>query len=806
MFRISNIALEMLLKFLYSILSYLANHQVKGTDHNNMKYIADNFPNSLAKGRALINLNRDNFQQYVCCAKCLAVYKFSDCYERRGSQAVSMHCTSCEFPLHSRKSLRSTCNYPLLKRVKLARKVVLKPTKIYCYKPITDSLNEIISRPGIAELCEEWRERDKVDDIYADVYDGRVWREFEGKGFFLLPRSYGLMLNIDWFQPFEHSIYSIGVIYVALLNLPRNIRYNEENVIICGLVPGPKEPKNDINSFLEPLVEELLKLWKGIEVSLNDESVTLKAALFCVSCDSPAMRKTTGFVAHNARKGCFKCLKSFPTSQFGEKPDYSGFDRSKWKYRTNSTFKKAALKYKHSKTVEERNRICKHYGVRYTVLITLPYYDAIRFTIVDPMHNLLLGSAKTFIGLLKSDKILQTSEYEKIQCVIDNFVIPTGTGRLPHKVEHGFANLKADEWKNWILIFSLVALKPLVDSSIYSLWTLFVQACSLLCSRVITFDAIERADKLIHKYCCSFEDTFGKDKCYPNLHLHCHLKDCFLDHGPATSFWLFGFERMNGMLGNVHTNKQAVEIQLFRKFISKQQVCTVEWPKMELSDAIRPLLCNATRSRNDTHGSGLFCHILNSYTDKSIFSANIASCILPPVKEKSLFHEDVALINSFLAACFPSRFSKVLVIHKWSNSMIFNGDLYSSYFSRQRRNSLAFVRLPNLVMNPCFILSFIECTVVMEEKSTIQCKLVKILPLLQHQEKSKFPYPVEVWTKPDLQHFDSTDYCFVFPSCLLCRCAFSTTSIDDSDSSIVVIPCNSFAGLYNMENYIDPDN
>ena len=161
------------------------------------------------------------------------MYKFSDCYERRGSQTVSMHCISCEFPLHSRKSLRSTCNYPLLKRVKLA----VKPTKIYCYKPVTDSLKEIISRPGIAELCEEWRERDKVDDIYADVYDGRVWREFEEKGFFLLPRSYGLMLNIDWFQPFEHSIYSIGVIYVALLNSPRNIRYNEENVIICGLVP-----------------------------------------------------------------------------------------------------------------------------------------------------------------------------------------------------------------------------------------------------------------------------------------------------------------------------------------------------------------------------------------------------------------------------------------------------------------------------------------------------------------------------------------------------------------------------------------
>ena len=583
-------------------------------------------------------------------------------------------------------------DYPLLKQVKLARKLVLKPTKIYCYKSITDSLREMLARPGIVEMCEEWRDRHKVHDIYADVFDGKVWREFEEIGFFSLPWSYGLMLNTDWFQPFEHSIYSIGVIYIALLNLPRNIRYNQENLIICGLIPGPKEPSNDINPFLEPLIEELVKLWKGVNASLIDRSVTLKAALLCVSCDSPAMRKTTGFVAHNARKGCFKCLKSFPTSQFGEKSDYSGFDRSKWTYRTNLTFKRAALKYKHSKTAKERSEICGQYGVRYTVLISLLYYDAIRFTIVDPMHNLLLGSAKTFIGLLKLDKILQTSEYEKIQFVIDNFVIPAGIGRLPHKVEHGFANLKAEEWKNWILIFSLVALKPLVDRSIYSLWILFVQACSLLRSRVITSDAIERADKLIHKYCCLFEEVFGKDKCYPNLHLHCHLKDCFLDHGPATSFWLFGFERMNGMLGNVHTNKQSVEIQLFRKFISRQQVCTMEWPKTELSDTIKPFLYNATRSQSNTkRSSGLFRHILNSYADESIFSADAASHILPPIKEKSLCHEDVAQVNSFLAACFPSRFDKVLVIHKWSNSMVFNGEIYGSYFSRQRCNSLVSV-------------------------------------------------------------------------------------------------------------------
>ena len=69
-----------------------------------------------------------------------------------------------------------------------------------------------------------------------------VWKKFESEGFFSQPHSYGLILNIDWFEPFEHSIYAVGVIFIAILNLPRHIRYSQENVLICGLIPGPKEP------------------------------------------------------------------------------------------------------------------------------------------------------------------------------------------------------------------------------------------------------------------------------------------------------------------------------------------------------------------------------------------------------------------------------------------------------------------------------------------------------------------------------------------------------------------------------------
>ena len=42
-------------------------------------------------------------------------------------------------------------------------------------------------------------------------------------------------------------------------------------MILVGILPGPKEPKGCINTYLYPLVEELLDLWKqeGVNIKCN---------------------------------------------------------------------------------------------------------------------------------------------------------------------------------------------------------------------------------------------------------------------------------------------------------------------------------------------------------------------------------------------------------------------------------------------------------------------------------------------------------------------------------------------------------
>ena len=85
----------------------------------------------------------------------------------------------------------------------------------------------------------------------GDIYDGRIWYDFNsdaGCRFLCGPMAYLVTLNVDWFQPFIHTQYSVGAMYLTIQNLPRNVRCKEENVILVGVIPGPSEPQLAMNS------------------------------------------------------------------------------------------------------------------------------------------------------------------------------------------------------------------------------------------------------------------------------------------------------------------------------------------------------------------------------------------------------------------------------------------------------------------------------------------------------------------------------------------------------------------------------
>ena len=105
----------------------------------------------------------------------------------------------------------------------------------------------------------------------ADIYDGAVWQSFQsidGKEFLSSRYLLGLLLNVDWFNPYKHVEYSVGAMYVAILNFPRHLQYQKENMILAGIIPGPCELSLHMNSFLELLV----RFAKAVERRGDDDT------------------------------------------------------------------------------------------------------------------------------------------------------------------------------------------------------------------------------------------------------------------------------------------------------------------------------------------------------------------------------------------------------------------------------------------------------------------------------------------------------------------------------------------------------
>ena len=78
------------------------------------------------------------------------------------------------------------------------------------------------------------------------------------------------------------------------------------------IIPGPHEPKKHINSFVGPLVSELLEFYSGVWLMTSAGRQLVRCVLVCQSSDIPATRKATGFLGHKANKVCSRCLKTFP--------------------------------------------------------------------------------------------------------------------------------------------------------------------------------------------------------------------------------------------------------------------------------------------------------------------------------------------------------------------------------------------------------------------------------------------------------------------------------------------------------------
>ena len=100
---------------------------------------------------------------------------------------------------------------------------------------------------------------------------------------------------------------------------------------MCMMISGPKQPGNDIDVYLAPLIEDLKMLWnEGVDVfdAYKKETFKLRALLFTTINDLPAYGNLSGYSV-KGHKACPICEDdtNFVQLKYGRKTVYLGHRR-----------------------------------------------------------------------------------------------------------------------------------------------------------------------------------------------------------------------------------------------------------------------------------------------------------------------------------------------------------------------------------------------------------------------------------------------------------------------------------------------
>jgi hypothetical protein len=432
------------------------------------------------------------------------------------------------------------------------------------------------ARPGFTQDLTAWRTRQVPEDVMFDLHDADRWNEPQWENYRAeSPCNLLLQLNLDWFQPYTYSTYSVCCVYLCILNLHRSVRYKRENVILLTLLPPgtnktqEKVKTSVLNEMLRPAVDELLVLWMdGIMVRpdpAGNELVSCRAALFLVSCDMPACRSLGGFLAPTSRCGCWLC-KKVTEQRAGQDVacvrDWGGAVVGE--PRTNQEQRALAQGYREQDSKRRKETYASEHSARWSVLHLLPYFCCIWSFVVDPMHNLFLGVTKHTIQLWIDTGVLNA---KALTARMEGVHLPSDVGRIFRKWANpkGLGVLTAADMKNFLLLLSETLLEGLIPAAYMRTWRHLVAGVkAIVSSHVVLVDALAGAHQHFVDFYKGFARIHGTAACTPNMHMLLHLVPLVRLYGPCHAFWCFAFERYNKVLTEVHNNRQSIEISIMK--------------------------------------------------------------------------------------------------------------------------------------------------------------------------------------------------------------------------------------------------
>ncbi len=208
-----------------------------------------------------------------------------------------------------------------------------------------------------------------------------------------------IMLFYDDFRKFKMAAGSCGGLYMAILNLPREVNSKPRNIFCLGLINSEQE----YNEVMSNIVTQLRELWLPHYSKIGDKGealVSVRLAMFLA--DTPQRNETCGIKNHNAICFCHQCMMK---KSMGIDPSTTAEIRNVPEMRRYSDLHHQAT------TQTEKNDIERKYGLKpceagrenpFYSLFDLYGFDIFQDSPVDLFHVTIIGLLPTTISLINS--------------------------------------------------------------------------------------------------------------------------------------------------------------------------------------------------------------------------------------------------------------------------------------------------------------------------------------------------------------------------------------------------------------------
>ncbi|CAF1264971.1 unnamed protein product [Adineta ricciae] len=384
---------------------------------------------------------------------------------------------------------------------------VSTPTKLYTFRilpQITSILerNRLISEPNTSD-------HSKI----ADVIEGQFLRNIHSKERFIESQRQivSLLINSDGvlIKRFNRSVWAICMI---INELPRNVRFNLDNLIICSLSMGGQKPKkHHFQDLIGEWVHELRQLELGFYILPNYSQHTFikfHAYLIAAAMDKPAQSLLMNINECTGYYSCVRCTikgKSVASGN-GTIRAFIKDKKEKVQIRDNNLYDKCIHIFTRRKTKLKSGDLDVTCGTRgHCALRALTYFNIGPSFVTDSLHNIYSGAFKRLLDIWfksRGDLYSIHKSLHVVEAQLDGIRYPSSTYHLPSQLRF-FTRFKGNEYR-MTLLFGYQYFKSVLPLQYYKHLKMLAFAMNLAESSALGQETIKDIEFLLNE----FEELF----------------------------------------------------------------------------------------------------------------------------------------------------------------------------------------------------------------------------------------------------------------------------------------------------------